>query len=119
MPYLDLLLFFFLTNRRPPISTRTNPPLPSTTLFRSDRRVEHRPPGHQRKIARAFDQRIAPARHVDGAGETPFDPLVEPRLDKGLCEFLGKLAGDTRQFTPQKRRDHAAPIGSTHRTDVR
>src|SRR3546814_8793923 len=75
--------------------------------------VEHRPPGNQRKIARAFDQRIAPARHVDGAGETPFDPLVEPRLDKGLCEFLGKLAGDTRQFTPLKRRDHAAPIGET------
>src|SRR3546814_15439205 len=75
--------------------------------------VEHRPPGNQRKIARAFDQRIAPARHVDGAGETPFDPLVEPRLDKGLCAFLGKLAGDTRQFTPLKRRDPAATLGET------
>src|SRR3546814_17610541 len=40
--YLRVLsLFFFLMIRRPPISTRTDPLIPDTTLFRStDRRRE-------------------------------------------------------------------------------
>src|SRR3546814_16105066 len=43
------LFFFFLMVRRPPRSTRTDPPFPYTTLFRSPRDERHRA-GHHRVL---------------------------------------------------------------------
>src|SRR5687768_13138653 len=71
---------------------------------------EHRPPWHQRKIPRPFDERVAPARHLHRTHQTPLDPLSRFRFLKWLAELLRKLSGDAQQFAALKSCEHAPAI---------
>src|SRR3546814_7836024 len=57
-----LFFFFFLMIRRPPRSTRTDPLLPYTTLFRSDRLRQGGIVDHQRNVVAGLFADLLPAR---------------------------------------------------------
>src|SRR3546814_10060167 len=94
--YAYLTFFFFLKNRRPPRSTRTDTLFPYTTLFRSRQHLQperRRPPGRAR-------QRSTPARQ-DQRGRID----LRPRL------------GDRRPVAPGEGRPRHGEAGRRRRSE--
>src|SRR3546814_3450338 len=100
-------MFFLLMNRRPPRSTRTDPPFPSTTLFRSpqstrdafDKRpYQVRPHMHQPRTEPAARRR----------GEPVSAPDTRQRRERGLrSQFIALGA-----FGARRRRGNCLPAAA-------
>src|SRR3546814_19230894 len=86
--YAYVSLFFFLCKRRPPRSTRPDPPFPATTPFRCSVFIPAGPmtPGIPNKLKAEVRERYA-------AGEATREELLEAEASSyhapGTCTFYG------------------------------
>src|SRR3546814_18764167 len=107
MMFILFIYFFFLSIRRPPRSTRTDPLFPYTTLVRSPYRV----PPH--KSGEAFDQVFPygsckrPALHESPAGRSAIcwgRETVTHTPDRRACAPGGSSRPPTGQARSEERR---------------
>src|SRR3546814_4911552 len=79
---------FFLMIRRPPRSTRTDTLFPYTTLFRSDRRIQHR-------------EGVLRGRRAAGHGEPAADrrdPAADLRVLVDAAEQIGRATSELQSL---------------------
>ena len=72
--------------------------------------LQNRAPRHEREIARALDQCVPSAGHLDRADEPSLEPLPCPHLAKRDSQLVRHPAGHAQQLAPLERAEHAAPI---------
>src|SRR3546814_15471778 len=105
---LNLLIFFFLSNRRPPRSTRTDTLFPYTTLFRSKLTSSMPPPRIDLGLDSPITQRIASSRFDLPQPLGPTTP-VSPgsmRSSVGSTKLLKPVRRSRFICTRSPRADH-------------
>src|SRR3546814_13331017 len=101
---------FFLTERPPPRSTRTDTLCPSTTLFRSDRDGE-------RRRAHGNDEAVLHGVQPGGLGEQLTVPAEREaaRRKQQLFLLVYRDSGDDDQRRQQRSEEHTSELQSLMR----
>lgn len=72
--------------------------------------LKHRPPWHQRELARLLNDGIFSAGKLDGAAERTLYSSSGSRFGIGQAKFLRQLASNTVQFSLAQDRKHVGSI---------